>query len=177
MRVLALAWGFLEATLFFIVPDVLLSLVGLKRPQHAFALSFLVLLGALAGGALMYGWSVHDSAQALAWVERVPAIGPGLLDGVAVDLERQGPVATVWGAWRGVPYKAFAVQAPVVGVGPAGFLLVSIPARLLRFWAIIGLARLVGGCLPSAWTRAGRLRFVLGIWAVFYAWYFWVMPW
>ncbi|GEM_PF-3959884 len=46
----ALAWGFAEATLFFIVPDVWLTLVARERLRTGLIASLYSLAGALAGG-------------------------------------------------------------------------------------------------------------------------------
>jgi hypothetical protein len=176
LRALAVVWGLLEATLFFIVPDVLLSLVAVQKPGNALKLSLWVVAGSLVGGALMYGWGLHNPEQALAAVDRVPAISASMVDGVATDLERQGLVATVWGAWRGVPYKVYAAQASSVGFGLGAFLMITVPARLLRFLAIIALARFLARSMPNAWTPAQRRRCLAALWMIFYTGFFLLMP-
>jgi len=50
----AAAWGLAEATLFFIVPDVLLSWLAAFRPRVAWPAVLTCLVGALAGGVIMY---------------------------------------------------------------------------------------------------------------------------
>ena len=58
-------WGFAEATLFFIVPDVWLTLIAVRRGLvPALAACGWALAGALAGGLAMYAWGVFDSAAA-----------------------------------------------------------------------------------------------------------------
>ena len=46
---LAFAWGFLEATFFFIVPDVLLTLIACRMLRPALKASVAALTGALIG--------------------------------------------------------------------------------------------------------------------------------
>ena len=48
LRVAVAVWGFAEATLFFIVPDVLLSYVALKNLRAALLTCFIATGGALA---------------------------------------------------------------------------------------------------------------------------------
>src|SRR5437868_1692315 len=60
----ALAWGYAEATLFFLVPDVLLSWVALRDPRAAGVACFWALAGALLGGATMYAWGAADPGTA-----------------------------------------------------------------------------------------------------------------
>jgi hypothetical protein len=50
---IAALWGLAEATLFFIVPDVWLTLITVWSPRKALIACLFALLGALAGGALM----------------------------------------------------------------------------------------------------------------------------
>ena len=70
----ALAWGFAEATLFFIVPDVLLTLVATTDGRLALVACLFAVCGALLGGALMYAWGAEDAVGAKAVLERLPAV-------------------------------------------------------------------------------------------------------
>ena len=49
-EILAALWGFAESTLFFIVPDVLLTWLALSLPRRALRACYWALGGALAGG-------------------------------------------------------------------------------------------------------------------------------
>ena len=64
---IALAWGFAEATLFFIVVDVLITYVtvyfGMRRGVETV---FFATIGAVAGGAAMYHWGGDDPAGMVA---------------------------------------------------------------------------------------------------------------
>lgn len=169
---IALAWGFAEATLFFVVVDVLISYVivafGLRRGLEAV---FFATVGAVAGGAAMYRWGVTEPEAAMAAIDRVPAIGAGMIAEVRQALAGDWRSALFGGAFTGVPYKIFAVQAPAAGIAMTAFILVSVPARLARFlalWLVIGLlSRLVA-------TRLGKrqqLAMLTIIWIVFYTLY------
>ena len=48
---IASLWGFAEATVFFIVPDVLLSWLALRSPKSGLIACLFALLGALIGGS------------------------------------------------------------------------------------------------------------------------------
>ena len=52
--VLAAVWGFSEATLFFIVPDVIVGLIALHHPRKALWAGGAAVAGACVGGALLY---------------------------------------------------------------------------------------------------------------------------
>ena len=74
---LAFFWGLAEATLFFIVPDVLLTLVALFSFRRSARVLACILLGALAGGTIMFYFGAKDPAQAKAVVLRVPFVFAG----------------------------------------------------------------------------------------------------
>jgi hypothetical protein len=74
VNAIAILWGFAEATLFFIVPDVWLTAIAVWIPRKAWMACLFALLGALAGGALMYSWGYMAPSTALTALERIPGI-------------------------------------------------------------------------------------------------------
>ncbi len=75
----AFIWGVAEATLFFFVPDVLLSYIGLKRGvKPAVRASLIAAAGASLGGVMMYLWSTSDPATAREAVLAVPSISEAM---------------------------------------------------------------------------------------------------
>ena len=65
LDIAAFLWGVAEATLFFFVPDVLLSYIGVKRGVRATVrASIIAAAGAAIGGAFMYLWSAVDFTAA-----------------------------------------------------------------------------------------------------------------
>ncbi|MDH3228846.1 MAG: hypothetical protein OEN55_03530 [Alphaproteobacteria bacterium] len=170
-------WGFAEATLFFVVPDVWLTLIAVRRGLvPAFMACGWALAGALVGGLAMYSWGAFDPATAREALEMLPAIDRDMIDGVRSALRDDGAVAVFFGPLKGVPYKIYAVEGSAAGVGLAAFLAVSVPARLLRFVLLAVIANVL-----SRWVlgRTGPwipTALLLGAWAVFYAVYLSVMP-
>jgi hypothetical protein len=71
--VIAFAWGLAEATLFFMVPDMIATLTALYSARRAYLQVALIVAGAVIGGALMFYWSSY-SGMARNWVEQVPRI-------------------------------------------------------------------------------------------------------
>ena len=80
--VLAFAWGLAEATFFFIVPDVLLTLIACRVLKPALKATTFALMGALVGGALMYAIGRRDPVNARAFLDQIPAISPALISRV-----------------------------------------------------------------------------------------------
>lgn len=177
LNLAALIWGFAEATLFFIVPDVLLTAVAVWRGRRA-ALRAVAwtIAGAVIGGGLVYGWAARDHAGAVALIERLPAISPAMIAGVGDALDRMGAGAMTIGALSGVPYKIYAAMAPQAGIPLGIFLAISIPARALRFLLVVLIADGLNRRL-SAWLSLRQRGSILAVvWLLFYSVYFWTMP-
>jgi len=170
---IAALWGFAEATLFFLVPDVYLSRVALEAPRRALRACLWALLGALVGGALMYGWGTAYPRAAEAALDAVPAIAWATVDGVRHDLAENGWIALFYGPLTGTPYKIYAVESGRLGKGLLPLLVVSVPARLVRFLLVTllaaGAARAPG--LRRLSPRAQR-RLHAAAWTAFYLAYF-----
>ena len=173
----AALWGFAEATLFFIVPDVLLSIIAVRRGRHpAWIATVWTIAGAIAGGALMYCWSARNADGAIALLDRLPAISPQMIVRVGGDLRQSGPAAMIVGAFSGVPYKVYAVMAPAAPIGLAPFLMASIPIRALRFVVVVLIADGVNRLLAARRSLRWRTAVLAAFWFFFYGAYFAVMP-
>jgi membrane protein YqaA with SNARE-associated domain len=175
-RAAAAVWGFAEATLFFLVPDILLTWIAVGSLRRSVVACCYTVVGALVGGCVMYVWSVKNAPGALSAVEGVPAISPAMIDGVRRSLAEDGLTAVLFGPVAGTPYKVYAVQAGALGLPLWKFLLVSVPARGLRFvglsLAAAAISAAIGSRLDPRWKRAIHLS----AWAAFYTWYFAVTP-
>ena len=172
--VLAFAWGLAEATFFFIVPDVLLTLIACRMLKSALKATTFALLGALVGGALMYTIGRRDPVNARAFLDQIPAISPALISRVSSQVSENGLLAVLLGPMKGIPYKIYAVEWGSLEGSLVTFMLISIPARYIRFFlaAIFarGIARLIE---PLTHHRAATEVLILAvIWIGFYAFYF-----
>jgi hypothetical protein len=172
MNLVALLWAFAEATLFFVVPDVWLTVVAVRRGiRSAMIACGFAVLGAVAGGAVLYLWAQADAASAIAMVGAIPGIPPSMIDNVAAALRADGLLAMVFGAFAGVPYKIYAVEAPGAGLGLALFLAASVPARLLRFVLLAFMASAFAALFDGWLSRRVVLAIVVVLWVLFYAGY------
>ena len=170
-------WGIAEATLFFIVPDVLLSFVGVRHgARRGVTAGICAALGAGAGGAAMALWSQQDFESARNAVLTVPAVSESMVLRADASMARNWFLATLTGPFSATPFKVFAVLAPHHGVSPTAFAAAGVVARLPRF--------LVVPCL-GAWlarrfrNEPDRRKLRIGIaafWSLFYLLFFWWMP-
>jgi membrane protein YqaA with SNARE-associated domain len=177
-NIAAFLWGLAEAMLFFIVPDVLLSYVGMKRgASPAAGAAVYAAVGAAVGGAFMYLWSVVDFASARDAGFAVPAIGADMGARAREAMAEQGWfAATLLGPLSSTPYKVYAILAPQAGAPLPLFMLASAVARLPRF-LIVG----CGAALVARWLepRIGKSRLLIvfvAAWIGFYAAFFALVP-
>lgn len=174
-RALAALWGFAEATVFFIVPDVLLTWIALQSYKRALAACLWALGGALIGGCILWFIGGHDPDSARSVFSSLPGIDSGMIANVRSQVENDGLMALFIGPFVGTPYKLYAVEAGSLGIGLVPFLLISIPARLMRF----AFAAAIAGAISHVLQRRIQMSVIrvahVIAWIVFYAWYFHVM--
>jgi membrane protein YqaA with SNARE-associated domain len=168
------AWGFAEATFFFLVPEVLLTMLACRGLRPALKAALSALAGALTGGALMHLISTNSPWAATSFLDHIPGISPSLIGTVGSQIDQHGIIAVMLGPISGIPYKIYAVEWGARGGNLVAFLLISIPARYIRFAlacvATRGLVRLI-----EPWTRHyARIEILLLalFWIAFYGFYF-----
>jgi membrane protein YqaA with SNARE-associated domain len=173
-QVAAFLWGLAEATVFFIVPDVFLTVAACRSLRASMEACGWALGGALLGGAIMYTAGRNHPEYARDWLKRVPAIDAKLIQRVQMQESEQGLWAVLIGPTVGIPYKIYAVEWGARQENLPAFLLVSIPARGIRFLfsslVAAGIARLL-----APWTRRRpqiELTILAVWWIGFYAFYF-----
>jgi len=166
------AWGLAEGTLFFVVPDVLISLAALFSPRRASLHMVAAILGAVLAGAFLFQWARSSEATARTWIAGVPFVSAEMFEQVDRDYRALGAAAVFKGPVYGIPYKIYAVEAPK-HISLSALLLITIPARLERLllaWLFFSAA----GLGLRRW-RPGRPALLVGahavFWAAFYAYY------
>ena len=173
MLAIAALWGFAEATVFFIVPDVWISFIAMRRGWKAGVLAAcLACIGALVGGFVMYLWGSRDIEAARHVLDLVPAISPAMVAAAGEDLRLHGLIAMLTGAFTGVPFKIYAVEAGALKTGLPVFLAMVLVARLLRFAVTALLAALIAESLRRFLSERMIMLLLSAFWILFYAWYF-----
>lgn len=166
---LVAGWSAAEAAIFFIVADVPISWIAVRKGTKAAVLAAIVAALASAVGAIaVYWWATHDPAGQAAVYAALPGIDPALI-GEAADRYRHGPHAVLAGSFAGIPFKLFAMEAAKEGSWI--FLLL---APLLRFPRFLLVALGVGALsnfLARWMTIKARLALLTACWLIFYAWY------
>lgn len=176
LLILSFLWGLAEATFFFLVPDIIITFLALHSYKAGFLACLVALIGAMTGGAFMYLWGEKDQIKARQFLLRIPAIQSKMLKEVEKSIVDKTILAMILGPTRGIPYKIYAVIAPKLNISLLTFLIVSIPARALRFvFASITasfLAITVPQMLPDFALYVGWAI----VWIVIYTIYFSIHP-
>lgn len=175
VNLIAAAWGLAEATLFFLVPDIWMSIVGRKKLRFGLVASIYGLVGALIGGTALYMWGIADLQGAKHMIDKVPAVSPAMIVKVSVDLSRHGAWSILTGPLSGTPYKVYAAQAATSGIGLWSFLLISIPARLLRFVLVTAICHYALKFIGRSDKDRQSLWLLISGWILFYSLYFTAM--
>jgi membrane protein YqaA with SNARE-associated domain len=167
-----LVWGFAEATLFFIVPDVLLTLIALFSFRRSARVLMCIMVGALAGGTIMFYLGASKPEHAKAVVLHVPFVSPAMFQKTQQSFQHDGIWALTKGPSNGIPYKIYCVQASPYSRLPI-FLLASVLARLERFALFWLIAGGIGLIFRRNILRQPKVTVAVYacIWLIGYAWY------
>src|SRR5688572_21231742 len=112
MLLIAAAWAFAEAILFFIVADVPISAIAMRWGwRHGVTAALAAAIAAAAGGAVLFAWASADPSGASASVANLPGIDAAMIADTAADLGSRGYMAMLEGSVSGVPYKLYVVAA------------------------------------------------------------------
>ncbi|WP_310468931.1 hypothetical protein [Sphingomonas sp.] len=163
-------WSAAEAALFFLVADIPISWIAVRSGTRAAILAaFVAAVASLAGALAVWVWASRDPAGAAATMAMLPGIDQALI-GEAADRYRHGLHAVLAGAFAGIPFKLFALEA--AKDGSATFFLLAPLLRLPRFLLVAVFAGAISRGL-SRWLSVRQRLVVLGVlWVAFYMFYF-----
>ena len=165
----AVAWGAAEATLFFVVADVLISWAALKRGwRTAVLVAICCAAGAVAGGAVVHRWSGHAPEVAARWIEAVPAVPAGAVARAEVRMRDGWFFTALAGAFQGEPYKVWSAAAPAAGVPVETWAAASVPIRLPRFLLAAAAFSVLGAVLRGRLSPRVLSGLFAAGWAIFY---------
>ena len=167
------AWGLAEATLFFVIPDVIVGAVALFVPRKAVWAATAAIGGAVLGGVVLFSWAQASESSARDAILAVPAIHPWMLTQAGRQLSENGSLFILAAAFTGIPYKVLALEMTAHGWSLPSLAAWTVPARALRFAMVAALAAAFG-VAAKGWVarRPGMaLALWLAIWVAVYAEY------
>lgn len=171
--VVAGVWGFAEATLFFVVPDVWLGFVALFAPRRALSAFGITLVGAVLGALVLY--TLAPMLPGLPrYFDALPAISAEDLERVAASLMAEGPLAFVSSLFQGLPIKLHVHAAAVLDLPLPGVLAMVVVNRLLRVGLVTMGIAVAGHVLRAPIRRHPAITLTLyGLGVVGLYFYFW----
>jgi membrane protein YqaA with SNARE-associated domain len=171
IRGISFLWGLLEATIFFIVPDVYLTKTALRSFKKAFISLGYALLGAIIGGSLMYFLGTSYYVETLRVMNDIPAISNDLIAIVEDGVQEDPYNALLFGALKGIPFKLFALAFGHYNISYPQFLCLAFIARSLRFMISMSIAWTVNLSLIKYSLKKRQVILYL-FWTIFYVFYF-----
>lgn len=172
--VIIFIWAFLEAIVFFIIPDVALTYYAImqKSKFKLLCANLIAIIGAVLDGIIVYIISI----QHLHFVEiimiKIPGIHPYMIEHVIHSLEYKGVLGLIEAPLFGVPYKLYAMMSYHEGISFIVFILVSFIARLLRFILTSYLAYVLSHIMFKNVNRYIKILLWLIVWIIVYWVYF-----
>lgn len=169
---IAFGWGFAEAVLFFVIPDVFLTLIAIRSGfRRSLRLALIATAGAVLGGLATYGWAAIHPASTLAAMEVLPGIDPTMVDAVQADVATHGNAALLAGPWQGRPYKLYALSSGDLGLSALGLAMLTIPGRLARFAVSVAVAAYLRWFLARWIPQRAMIALWSSFWFLVYAAY------
>lgn len=172
-RAISLAWGFCEATFFFLVPDIWLSRITLNNKKEAYINIAFATLGALLGGTLLYFLALTHFNDIRNLLDYIPGVSKTMVGQTGKQVQDLG----IWsallnGITSGVPYKTYASWSGHLEIPFMTFLLASATIRTLRFAVVTGLAHVATLLLKNRLVTSQLYWAHTICWVIFYMFYF-----
>ncbi|TFU61243.1 hypothetical protein E4T89_08510 [Jeotgalicoccus nanhaiensis] len=173
MMIVIFIWGLSEATWFFIIPDVILSLYAIRKKKFKYVIyaNLTAAAGALAGGIIIFIWSSSNAGQTEAFMLSIPTVHEYMIEHVHRTMRDSTFTALITGPLFGVPYKLFAAAAHEY-TGLVLFLIFTIPARLLRFLTVSIIAYALSHYVFKTLSMQMKVIIWSIVWIIVYVIYF-----
>jgi membrane protein YqaA with SNARE-associated domain len=175
--IVAFIWGLAEASIFFVVPDVIISFIALKYGARAALLaSLLAVVGAMAGGSIIYFLGQADLEGLQKLFDQLPAIGPEVIGRAHHEIwSGSGALTLLLGSITGVPFKLYASEAGAFNMPLWYFMLLTPLVRMPRFLMAGQITALIVKVAPARLLRH-KYKILASFWLVFYALFWSLAP-
>lgn len=158
-------WGFAEAIVFPVVPDVGIGLLALVAPRRALPLLVALVVGALAGTAVLYALAVAAPDAVRSMLLALPGIQESMLLEARVVVAGGDPMSIAQ-LGPGTPLKVYTYAWAAGPATPIALAVGTVLNRLTRIGPGLLLLAVVGRFAPGFLRRHDRL--VLAAYAAFY---------
>jgi len=158
-------WGFAEATLFFLLPDIVVGAVALLHWRRGLRAAGAAIGGAVLGGVCLYAATVMWPGTVGTALDAVPLIPDRFFIRAHEAVSQQGGWAIVSGPSEGVPYKLYVYEWARSGLGAVSLALWTVPARAVRILGTVLIAAVAGAVLRR-WFGARREPALLAVYVL-----------
>jgi membrane protein YqaA with SNARE-associated domain len=169
---LALIWGVAEASVFFVIPDVVICFITLRYGfRHGIAAVVASIVGAMLGGVLAYVWGQTDIEGARAFFDGLPAISAATIARAGEEIVVAQPLLLMMkGAFTSVPYKLYASEAGAANISLESLMLMTPVVRFPRFFLAAAVTAILVKIAPAGWLKR-KYVVLAGFWVLFYGAY------
>lgn len=168
---LSATWGWAEAILFFIVPDLWLGFVALYAPRRMLVTLGAIMVGAALGAVCLYVATLAFGADLSAVIVALPGSLPTDVEQARAELAEQGAIASLNGVLQALPVKTYIHASALEGIGLVEvvvFTLLNRIERLLLFGVVMALVGWLGRRFITRWPVLAAGLY-LAAWVIFYA--------
>lgn len=153
-------WGFAEAIAFPVIPDVAIGLLALVVPRRAAPMFGSLLIGALAGSAVLYGLTLAAPGAVESMLLALPAISPSMLAEASATVADGSPTSMAV-AGPGTPLKVYTYSWAIGPATPLALAAGVVLNRLTRIVPGVLLLAIVGRVAPAFLRRHDRLVLIV----------------
>lgn len=137
-------WSFLEASFWWVAPDISISIAYVHFPKHWRRFVLLALCGAFLGSLTTYLWA--NLAQD-AWLQYVTGMrfhSQANINYVNTSIQQSSyAFSVIKGAWGGIPYKLFIGFAAIYGIAFTKIASFGLISRGIRFLFVLAVTVLI----------------------------------
>lgn len=160
-------WTFLEASLWWVAPDISISIAYIYFPLYWKRFLFLALLGAFIGSLVTYTWAYLASDYWFHYVSAMRFHTQANIQHVQQSLTCDSP-AIIKAAWTGIPYKLFFGLAAMKGLSFAKIAPMGLLSRAIRFVFVLMVTCLIRH-YTKPWGERHRLELSLLLLLIWFA--------
>ena len=106
---LAWTWAFLEAILLPLPPEILLIPMTIARPDRAWPVAVMAVVGSLTGGLVSYALARAGGERTVTVLKRLPGVGPERVLWARTMIKQRGSRFIAVSPWLVLPYKITSV--------------------------------------------------------------------
>lgn len=172
--VIIFVWAFLEAIIFFFIPDVALTFYAVRNKSKFKLLvaNVVAIIGAVIGGVIVYMISMHHLSFVESVMLKIPAVHQYMIEHVRTSLEEKSVLGLIEAPLFGVPYKLYAMLSYHEGISFLTFIIVSFFARLLRFMLTSYIAYFLSHVVFKHLKASLKIYIWFIVWVIVYLIYF-----